>query len=656
MYNIFIAAGLLPVSGILAMVLPRRLRPVVFIGAVIAALGFASSPVIPFLMTFVPPAPHQYAVRWPWPFGEIGFTLDPLAAFFVVLILVALLLIAFGSSAWNRAAGAGSRFHYLFIGIMGSAMLLLVAVENLLVFLFFWEIMTVAAFALIMENSSEIEFFPFRINWFTAMHVGMLFILIPVLIIMVKTGESTFSAFAAMPAGRAGVLFLMLFVGFAFKAEFVPFHPWLPQVHPALPPHVSGLFSGVMMKMGIYGIIRTALSFGALPAWCAWVVTALAVFTALYGILHALPQRDVRKALAYSSIENMGIAGLGIGAGMLSATYGYYSAAVFAFTGALIHCFNHAVFKPMLFSAFGAVERITGTRDMERLGGMMKVLPFAGWTFLLGSAAISGMPLFSGFAGEFCIYLGLLKGTVQAGSIGFVLLNLLSVAFLALSGAVALITFTKLFSIVFLGSYRGTGSPQGKTGTGERVQLALAALLCLGVGLFPHYAAFAVKNAVEQMAGSDITILFISAFSLLKKLSFVSVSMAVFMLLAVLLRRVLVMGRTESAPTWGCGYPVASPRLQYTGFSFAENLSMLLGRFVDVRERRSGAEGLFPSAGSFVYLCFDSFDSRFFKPLMKQLRSLFGLFSDVQGGRTQIYILYGVIFAIAAALWMIAGN
>ena len=253
--------------------------------------------------------------------------------------------------------------------------------------------------------------------------------------------------------GLAGVLFLLAVIGFGTKAGFMPLHVWLPEAHPAAPSHVSAVMSGVMIKTGIYGLMRAFTFLGTPPLWWGWVLVAIGLTSGVLGVLFALAQHDLKRLLAYHSVENIGIIALGLGVGLLGMSTGSPVLIVLGFGGALLHVLNHALFKGLLFLGAGAVVHGTGTREIDQLGGLLKRMPWTAATFLVGAVAISGLPPLNGFVSEFLIYLGAFKGGISTG--GPVAVPLLAlIAGLALIGGLAVACFTKAFGIVFLGEPR----------------------------------------------------------------------------------------------------------------------------------------------------------------------------------------------------------
>ena len=658
MNNFFIALAILISGGILPILFCNKVRGFIFTLHTLFALFFISKCVFPVLQNYNPIAFFSQSITYSFPIGHITFVIDSLTAFFVAIISLGILFNSFYAWVASSKNKETSRFHFFFLSLITVSMLIVVTVSNMIVFIVAWEIMTMSSFALIMLHHDKLEQLPFKINYLVAMHIGMLFIMGAFLFVCAKTNSNSMYSISALKGTSAAIVFVLLFVGFAFKTEFVPFHPWLPIVHPEIPSHVSAILSGIMMKTGLYGILRIiCIQNRAYPS-ISFIVLIVGIVTALYGIIFASSQRDVKKLLAYSSIENMGICCIGVGGGMVAMSYGYVSGAFFSYAGALLHALNHSLFKPLLFYVAGTVERITKIRDMELLGGIIKKFPYIAYVFLFGAMAISGLPLLNGFVSEFCIYMGLLKGTVQGSTTnaGVVIVCILAVSFLALTGAVAIITFTKVFSIVFLGTPRKKIQYNGKSLLLEIIPSSVIVVIMFLISLLPHKAIQLVKNPVEQIICSDVSIYFVNSYTLLSKLSFILVSLFTMIILFMVLRYVATLGRIKKSTTWGCGYNKPSAKIQYTGYSFSENFTTLFSTVLDIHNRRKMPNTIFVEKGSFFSYCFDCFDSRIYRPLMKRIRMLMSMFAIIQSGNTQLYILYMLAFTIGVILWIIIGG
>jgi len=411
--------------------------------------------------------------------------------------------------------------------------------------------------------------------------------------------------------------------------------------------------SGVMIKTGIYGILRTLALLGGVPAWCAWLVLGLGVASGLYGVLFALAQRDLKRLLAYSSVENVGIVAIGVGLGLLGVCNGLPAVAALGFAGGLLHVLNHAAFKGLLFLGAGAVVHATGTRDIERLGGLLKRLPWTGAAFLAGAVAICGLPPFNGFAGEFLIYLGSFKALLASGSAG--LGGVAAIVALALIGGLAVACFARAFGIVFLGEPRTAEAEAGhETCAAMRGPLVALAAICLALGLGAGAAVRILEPAVTMLAGPASAPSGEVSISWLFPISCTALALGLLVAvgaLAGLRRRLLVRRTVRATVTWDCGYAAPTARMQYTATGFAQPLTH--GAEVLLRpqvESRLPA-GIFPAAATFQSELEDAARKRLFDPLFRGAANLLGRMRWLQQGRVHRYVLYVVATLVALLGW-----
>lgn len=594
----------------------------------------------------------------PEPIGKIPVVIDPLSAFFILVISIMSFLGTVYSSGYikpylNKNKNISS--HFLFLSILICSMLGVVAVQNALFFLIVWEIMSLSSFFLVIFENDKKEVLSAGINYLIYMHICVIFLILGFIMLYLKSGSLEFASFKAVLESNkilAEMIFILLFIGFGTKAGFVPFHNWLPKAHPAAPSHVSGIMSGVMIKTGIYGILRV-LTLIIPSLSISYFILIISVITALFGILYATAQKDIKKLLAYSSIENIGIIGIGIGLGMLGLSYHNNLIATFGFAGAFLHLLNHSIFKEILFFCAGSVYKQTHLKDMEQLGGLAKKMPYTSFLFLIGSMSISALPPFNGFISEFLIYMGLLKGLAIKDIYTTVLIAgvIVSVSFV---GAIALLCFTKVFSITFLGISRSQQAQDIK----EEVPfvmvlpIVILALLALSIGLFPQNAILIVLNPVKYLINNNQAIT--DVYLPLNLLKYISLSSFAFiaMLLGVWgMRKLLLKNKTTDIQnTWGCGYQKINNRMQYSGSSYVSPfLAMLKPFFIKHFDIKKPKE-LFPKEAHFDLDIEDIEEFYVVKPLIKADEKFLLKFQWIQGGHTQQYILYGLIFLVIALL------
>ncbi len=616
------------------------------VAACLAGLGAAA-------LALVLRADAVRTFAWNLPYGSFAVGLDPLTAFFLVpTFLLSGLAAIYAVGYFRPWHGRNPGRFWLFYNALVASMALVLLARNGVLFLVAWEAMALTSFFLVIHDDAADGVREAGWTYLVASHVGMAFLLALFFLLGRAGGSQDFAAFAA-PAGSAGGLFLLALVGFGTKAGLVPFHVWLPEAHPAAPSPVSAVMSGVMIKTGIYGILRTLALLGGVPAWCAWLVLGLGAVSGLYGVLYALAQRDLKRLLAYSSVENIGIVALGVGLGMLGVCHGLPAVAALGFAGGLLHVLNHAAFKGLLFLGAGAVVHATGTRDVERLGGLLKRLPWTGAAFLAGAVAICGLPPFNGFAGEFLIYGGAFKALLGSDSVG--LGGLAAVIALALIGGLAVACFARAFGIVFLGEPRTADAEQGhEAGAAMRGPMIALAAICLALGLGAGAAVRILEPAVTMLTGPAGASAGEASMTWLFPITCAALASALLAVVGALvgLRRRLLAGRpVRETVTWDCGYAAPTARMQYTATGFAQPLTQGAEVLLQPHVESRLPAGIFPAAAAFRSATGDVARHRLFDPLFRGTANLLGRLRWLQQGRVHRYVLYVVASLVALLGW-----
>ena len=412
--------------------------------------------------------------------------------------------------------------------------------------------------------------------------------------------------------------------------------------------------SGVMIKMGIYGLMRTLTFLGPPEAWWGTLLVILGAITGVGGVLHALAQRQIKRLLAYSSIENMGIIVIGIGLGVLGQSGGKPAVAFLGYAGALLHVLNHGLFKGLLFQGAGAVIHATEARDMDSLGGLSRRMPVTGATFLAGSAALCGLPPWNGFVSEWLIYVAAFLGASTLRTEGAIS-AMIAVAALALTGGLAIACFGKVYGIVFLGKARtGASSGAGEAGMAMRLSMLLGAFACLAIGVWPEGALRFLAPVVASISSAGPPGEVIGALSAITR---VAVVLLAIVAIVSQLRLLLLRGReVRTGTTWACGYAAASPRMQYTGASFSQPLLDPFGGVLDVRVDRRGPVGYFPREAAFEEQTGDPAGERLLLPATRQLLGVFSRIRVIQQGRVQLYLAYILVTLVALLLWQLGAG
>jgi formate hydrogenlyase subunit 3/multisubunit Na+/H+ antiporter MnhD subunit len=657
-----LALGVLAAGGAAALASSRRPRLALWIGTGSAALGCLLG-LAAALSALGSGPPPELALRWSEPLAAVRLGLDPLSAFFLAALFgLGLPASLFGHGYMRRLAGPRPLGAFLlFYNLLLASIALVLAARQAVLFLVAWELMTVTSFLLVTFEHGDPEVRRAGLTYLVASHLATAFLFALFLLLGRGAGSLDFGAFAAL-RGRgdvpAGLLFALALVGFGTKAGLVPLHVWLPEAHPAAPSHVSALLSGAMIKAGVYGLLRS-LSFLP-PAPFSWglLLVVLGGAGALGAIVLALSQSDVKRALAYSSVENMGLVLLGVGLGLAASAHGATLGAALAFGGALLHVWNHALMKGLAFMGAGALAHAAHTRDLERMGGLLKRLPATGALFLVGALALAALPPLNGFVSEWLLYLGLLEAA-RAPSAGTPLAASLGVAALAAVGAVAAVAFTRLCGVSLLGAPRSPGAAHAEEqGPGEWGPLLLLAAGCLALGVFPAEALGLAAPAIAQASGMAperlLALLAGPSRSLALPMRVALAALAAAAALLWLWRSRLLAGRSAPrADTWGCGFTRPSPRMQYTGSSYSQLAASLVPRLLSARGRAVPPRGLFPGPSRLSFLREDPARRRIFDPLFAAAGERFQALRRFQTGKLHLQLLYTVVTLVVLVLFLV---
>jgi len=597
-------------------------------------------------------------MAWTVPGGSLSVGLDVVSALFLLPVFLVPGLAAvygLGYAPANAAGGHGPALR-TFQGVLTAGMALLLLARNSLLFLVGWEAMALAAFFLIAAEHHIAAARRAAWVYLVATHLGTASLIAAFALLSGDSGNLDWSATASTAASpaRAAWVFALALLGFGLKAGVMPLHVWLPAAHANAPSHVSAVLSGVMIKMGVYGMVRVGSLLPPLPPACGVVLIVLGAATALAGVAATLAQRDLKRLLAYSSIENIGIVFTAIGLGELGRSLGMPELVVLGLGGALLHVLNHGLFKPLLFLGAGSVIHATGTRDLDRLGGLLRRMPRTGLAFAVGAASICGLPLLNGFAGEYLLYVGLFHGAASP-RVWLALLTSAAIAVLALVGGLAVAGFVRCTAAVFLGQARATvaarahESPASMTGP-----LLLLATLCIALGVAPWLAAGLVSEVLASTLGPAPTAA-AAAFAALPGLGAIASACVAAAGLGVwwhCRRRASGATTRPAAGTWDCGYVDAtSPRLQYTASSFAQFSTRLLPWTVREREQRPVLPGLFPGASAFARRALEPLLDGLLWPIGRRLADRCARLRILQVGNLQIYLLYVLVVLLVLFGW-----
>jgi hydrogenase-4 component B len=634
--------------GLLGGILAGRAAPRVWLAATLAGLACGAAAAVLVLAG---------AGEWEWwsAFRVGGETLhlrlDGISALFLVLLCVvggagAL----FASEYWSdrahpASAPAGRRWWNVLLLSMGGVLL----ASNGLHFLLGWEVFTISAYFLITltRTAPEVR----RAGWlFLAVsHLSVLALFAFFALLAIRTGSWDLGPLRTQAA--LAPLFWLALLGFGIKAGVFPLHVWLPSAHANAPSHVSAVLSGVAIKMGIYGLVRFT---GWLPApsGAGWVLAALGVVSAVLGVAFALGQHDLKRLLAYHSVENIGIILIGLGFALVAREQGHPTWGLLALAGGLLHVWNHGLFKGLLFLGAGSVLHATGTREMSRLGGLWRAMPWTAGLFALGAVAISGLPPLNGFISEWLVYLGLFGATLSRGASVWAAIP--AAILLAVTGALALACFVKVCGVVFLGAPRSEAATRAhECGPAMRRAMLVLAAACVAIGLGPVLVWPALARAVGAWDPAWVGAVPPASLTALGAMN------AALVLLGgaaawFLWRRVRAQGLTL-APTWDCGYARPTARMQYTAGSFAGIVTEWFAFILrPVRHERRPVEA-FPSAATCEVHTPETVLERVVEPAAALVMQVAGLARRLQHGRVQAYLVYLLIGVVMLALVMLSG-
>lgn len=585
--------------------------------------------------------------------------IDALSAFFILVINFTTLtgyIYALGylQPYFEKKNKTEFALHYFNLLWLNISMLLVVMIHDSLAFLVIWEIMSLSSFFLVIFESDKKDTIAIGIKYLIQMHVGVVFLMAAFLIPWVQSGaEFSFSGLSTYFASHNPYwVFMLFFVGFGIKAGFIPFHSWLPHAHPAAPSHVSGIMSGVMIKMGIYGILRVLTYIHHDLFDIGLTILIVSLFSGLTGVSLAIVQHDVKKLLAYHSIENIGIIGIGIGIGVIGLSENIPLLAALGFAGGIFHILNHSLFKSLLFYTAGAVYQQTHTRNIEHLGGLIRKMPKTALFFLLGALAISGLPPFNGFISEFLIYSGMFK-SLHSGILSTDIILLFSFISLAIIGGLAVFCFTKVTSIIFLGTPRSNKTAHAKEVSKSMIipDIMIAIMIIL-IGLAPVIFIEPISNIVVGFTGNASEIQHI-----IPTLNNISIASGIFILLIITMWLLRSWQQNKhkinNAPTWGCGYTGANPAIhQYTATSYADNYVQLSSKLVNVKKKYTpfGEDEIFPQERDFKTHSSDIFEDNLISAPSDKLLKILKRAAIFQTGKIQHYLLYALAFLTAIFL------
>ena len=651
MDTLFVSIAVITAGGVAGLLLNRQftLMKLVAIATTSAGCGIGLFFALPNLLSG---ATHTVSYNWLRIFS-LAFKLDSISLFFLlpIFIIPPLALVYSFHYFENTAKKFRAGVNYFFFSILVASMALVVISANMITFLLSWELMSLSSFFLVMYDYEVKSNRSAGYLYFIFAQGGAMLLFAAFALIYSQTGTFDFTGISAIPDQIKLSVFILAFLGFGSKAGIFPLHIWLPKAHPAAPSHISAIMSGVMIKMGIYGIFRMYLLLDTPAPLIGQIVLVTGMVTGILGVVYALAKQDIKQLLAYSSVENIGIILIGLGIGMVGVSEQNQAMTFFGFAGALMHVFNHSIFKSLLFMGAGAVLHKVKTKNIEDLGGLMKRMPVTGRTFLIGSVAISGLPPFSGFIGEFLIYYGAFHG-LASQKLPFVLV-VLSIVSLAVIGGLATACFTKVMGLAFLGEPRTEKAANAKEcGITMQLVMGVMALACLAIGVLPEIfvnLAFQGIRDVPAATGFNTD----SFTSIIRNVSkTAAIFIAIFILVSLLRKMLYARKEIGSGGTWGCGFTQPTVRMQYTGASYADEMVAFFKPFVPITHLYSGIKKIFPGQTTWAVEVSDIAEGSYQRYLTTPLLNFVNMMKWIQHGNIQLYIAYIIVAIVVLLLFL----
>lgn len=596
-------------------------------------------------------ATETFTITWTLPFDACEMAIDPLSALFLIpVFLISACAAVYANGYWPAAHHRTTEPTLtFFFGLLSASMACLLTARNGVLFLVAWEIMALSAyFPMVAEHQSD-EVRKAGTVYLIATHTGTLALFVMFALLQSATGSFRFPDAHSIPATLlpAGAIFVTAVLGFGVKAGIMPLHIWLPAAHANAPSHISAVMSGVMLKMGLYGIIRIISFFTIPPLWWGILLFTAGVLSALLGIILAIAQTDLKKLLAYSSIENIGIITMGLGAALIGTATHNTTLMVLGMAGALLHLLNHSLFKSLLFLGAGAIIHATGTRALDRMGGLSHRMPATALFFLAGAVAICGLPPFNGFVSEYLLYIGFFS-EARSAAIPYMALG---APLLAIVGGLAALCFVKLYGTTFLGSER-TSEEIHESSRFILAPMALLALLCLSAGLFPQALVEYLHPVLGIWTQEPTPAYGTAALPPLQWLTYTGLGMILAGGgLAAVLRQRLTATRVAGSSTWGCGYLKPAVSMQYTASSFGEMAVSLFRGMIRPRVAKPEMITLFPRPAYFRSSIPETLLEQVVFPCFRMTGGVFSFLRIVQMGKIHIYMLYIFTVLVLLLIW-----
>ncbi|HEY3420522.1 MAG TPA: hydrogenase 4 subunit B [Methanomassiliicoccales archaeon] len=666
-FFLLIATGM--AGALLAVVLRHQDRTCASASFGAAALSALFGTIVSILV--LTGSPMSLQLPFDTPFGHFGFTLDRLSAFFLLVISVVSFAVSIYSIGYSKEYDG--KYSIGLLGFLFNLFLLsmtfVISASNAIFFLIVWEAMSLTSYLLVVYENRKDGIASSGLLYVVMTHLGTALIMIALIMMGLYTQDHSFdfSSYsgvgALMPSALKSTLFVLLFIGFGTKAGIIPLHVWLPYAHPAAPSNVSALMSGVMVKTAIFMMIRTFFDFlGVTDTWWGLLVLLAASISALLGVMYALMETDIKRVLAYSTVENVGIILIGLGAAMVFQSYNLSLLAGLALIATLLHVMNHALFKGALFMGAGSILFATHTRDMEKLGGLAKRMKWTGIIFFIGALSIAAIPPFNGFVSEWLIFQSLLQ-SFQIADVTVKILLPVAIAVLALTGALAAVCFVRLFGITFLAKPRSEHAEHAKEVPRTMlVGSGIVAFLCIATGVMSFAIIPYVDQVTTPLVGVSAASSIVNGFVISPTNDqFSTMSpFAVAILIAIMVPLVIVISNryggkrtTVVEDTWDCGTPLTAHN-QYTGTAYSNPLVRVFSYIYRPRPEvrtESTSSPYVKKKVSYAFVVVPVFEKYLYQPVVGSMVFIARRVTRIQAGSIQAYLAY--IFATLVFLLII---
>lgn len=585
------------------------------------------------------------------------FRFDSLGLYFLCIIqLVAVPTTIYGYSYLKHyiSEGKSVRGYLAFYAMLLLSTQLIVVANHAIFFLVCWELMSTSAYLGMIFQKEKREVQSGSFYYLIISHAAAFILYIFFFLLHHRSGSWLLSDFIiSSDAGNISIwIYILGLIGFGMKAGFMPFHFWLPRAHPIAPTVFSAFLSGVIIKTGIYGIFRTCQFIQSSPEWLGWLVLAVSLVSAVFGVWYALAQHDIKRLLAYHSVENIGIIGIGIGLGMIGTTHNSAALQMLGFGGALLHTLNHAIFKSLLFIGSGVIYENLKTRNIELMGGIVHRAGYFVVLFLIGSVAISGIPPLNGFVSEFIIYNGFFRTASELQNY-YPLMMLISAVGLAFVGGLAVACFTKINSIMFLGTERSEYK-EFHVSVYDYVSLTILAVLCVVIGIYPMPVIGIVNKVINEFAGINSASLFTINWSFIS-LIFIIMLVSGY-LFYVWKKRLQRKYNTRKSPAWGCGYENLNTRMQYTASSYADELNEISKTVLVYKKSLNTPDDIFPVKGHIHTHSDDMVDGKLLLPGYRTFSRIISGINFLSHTDIRYYISFIliiiIVYSLMAFLWI----